>query len=165
MYLKLLKEKKFNIYDTKKKEVLDDFSAKLNFNLQKKNLKKKKNFIFYIYITTSVRGFYVNILNFQGKVLKQFTSGKSGYKKALRYNLVSLRTLLNEVRFFFINFNLKDTRSLRLYIILKGFNTRRNGFVRGLVRALFQFRRSIVSIIDLTDLPYNGCRSKKLRRK
>jgi small subunit ribosomal protein S11 len=154
MYLKLLKDKE---------NINNIFIKYNNNNFQKKKINNKK-FIFYIYITCSVRGFYINILDYKGFVLKHFTSGKLGYKKALRYNLIGLKSLLDEVRFFFNNLNLKQ-KNLQIFIILKGFNNRRNSFIRSLIRSLFKYKKSIVSIIDFTDLPYNGCRPKKLRRK
>ena len=156
MYLKLLKNKDYlnkNNIEVKNGAV---------YNIVQKNRLKKK--IIHIYVTTSIRGFYINILNSKGEVLKHLTAGKVGYKKALRYNLVSLQTLINEVFIFLKNLNL-GYRKLCIFIILKGFNTRRNKFVRTLVKALSPFKRSIISITDITGLPYNGCRPKKLRRK
>ena len=89
-----------------------------------------------------------------------FSTGLLGYKKAQRYNQISLVSLSEEVLKFFKSNN---NNKYRVNIVLKGFNSKRKRLVNLFFRSFLN--RSIVSIIDLTDLPYNGCRPKKLRRK
>jgi ribosomal protein S11 len=88
-----------------------------------------------------------------------FSAGKLGYKKAQRYNQVSLLALVQEVLGYF-----QEIQSpFNVSIVLKGFSSKRNRFVRFFIN--FFLKKQIISITDLTDLSYNGCRPKKLRRK
>jgi ribosomal protein S11 len=88
-----------------------------------------------------------------------FSAGKLGYKKAQRYNQVSLLALVQEVLGYF-----QEIQSpFNVSIVLKGFSSKRNRFVRFFINSFL--KKQIISITDLTDLPYNGCRPKKLRRK
>ena len=122
-----------------------------------KGLKQKP---YILYIKTSLRGFHINISDDSGKVLKMFSTGKLGYRKAQRYNQVSLRALSQEVLAFIKQIK---NKSFKINIFLKGFGPKRSKFIRFFIKSYL--RRSILSIVDLSDLPYNGCRPKKLRRK
>lgn len=130
-------------------------------NKHRGDLKLKKNF-YILYVKSSLRGFHINISNSSGKVLKVFSTGKLGYKKAQRYNPFSLLALVNEV-LAFLKKTIKIKKNFKISIVLKGFSSKRNRFIKRFLKSFL--KKSIVSIIDLTDLPYNGCRPKKLRRK
>ena len=161
MYINLKKNK--SITKIKEEVSSEEVSVSLNF-FKNKFIKKDKEYfsIFYIYVKPSIRGFFVNILDYKGKVLNLYTTGKFGFKKASRYNRESLRALIIQVYTFFKKLPLS---SFKFYIILKGFNKRRSLFIRMLIKSLYVFRHFFVAIVELTDLPYNGCRPKKLRRK
>jgi small subunit ribosomal protein S11 len=116
--------------------------------------------LYILYIRSTLRGFHINISNSDGKVLKMFSAGKLGYKKSQRYNQVSLLALVQEVLIFFKEIN---SNTFKISIILKGFSSKRNRFVKLFINSFLKKR--IIAITDLTDLPYNGCRPKKLRRK
>jgi small subunit ribosomal protein S11 len=120
---------------------------------------KKPKTVLILYIKSTLRGFHINISDSSGKVLKMFSAGKLGYKKAQRYNQVSLLALVQEVLGYF-----QEIQSpFNVSIVLKGFSSKRNRFVRFFINSFL--KKQIISITDLTDLPYNGCRPKKLRRK
>ena len=132
-------------------------------NFSKTFIKKKalKKGLYILYIRSSLRGLHVNISDANGRVLKVFTLGLFGYTKAKRYNIISLRALSKEV--------LNSLRNLKpklgkLVIYLKGFNSKRNNIMYFLLKSPV-LRFKVSSIIDLSDVPYNGCRPKKLRRK
>jgi small subunit ribosomal protein S11 len=116
---------------------------------------------FYIlYIRSSLRGLHINISDINGKALKVFTLGLFGYTKAKRYNTISLRSLSEGV----LNYlNSLDPGLENLVIYFKGFNSKRNNIVNFLLKS--SIKSKISSIVDLSDVPYNGCRPKKLRRK
>jgi ribosomal protein S11 len=191
--------------------------------------KRGKDITFILYIRSSLRGFHVNISNKRGKVLKMFSLGQLGFKKASRYNAFSLRALFKKIlgslkklkKFSYlrripifqsklspytkisrslyckkvgaagINSSLKEVfrvtkksslqwnrrnsriigfklikkvKKVKINIFLKGFGSKRNRLVRFFIRA-HRIKKYIASIVDLSDLPYNGCRPKKLRRK
>ncbi len=175
---------KINLKMLKQKKQLNNFSfyKKNKFKgILKLEKEKYKKEYYILYIKSSLRGFYVNISRADGKVLKIFSSGQLGYKKAQRYNPFNLFTLANEV----LNFlkkelkekkkfkviskirkskkNIKIINNFGVVIVLKGFNFRRGRFVKRFIHSFL--KKSIISVVDLTDLPYNGCRPKKLRRK
>ena len=158
----------FNFYKNQKSLKKINKNKSLNKDkisiIQKSLLNKKKKIViknsYVLYIRSSLRGFHINISTSSGKVLKVFSTGLLGYKKAQRYNQISLVSLSEEVLKFFKSNN---NNKYRVNIVLKGFNSKRKRLVNLFFRSFLN--RSIVSIIDLTDLPYNGCRPKKLRRK
>jgi ribosomal protein S11 len=117
--------------------------------------------LYFLYIKSSLkRGLHINISNHRGKVLKIFTLGQFGYEKSQRYKQISFESLLEGILDFLENVNPELTK---LCIFLKGFHFRRKKIIQFLLKS--SIRLSIISITDLSDIPYNGCRPKKLRRK
>lgn len=156
----------FNFYKNKNSlknknniKFVDNKESKIFFDpLLNKDKFYVKN-LYILYIRSSLRGFHINISTVNGRVIKMFSTGKLGYKKAQRYNQIGLSSLVEDVLKFFRELDHK----YRVNIVLKGYSPKR----KRLVRLFFSsfLKKSILSIIDLTDLPYNGCRPKKLRRK
>lgn len=141
-----------------KKSINNDiFYRNKKYNKLKINLFSTPLYI--LYIRSTLRGFHINVSDSNGRVLKMFSAGQLGYKKSQRYNQVSLVALGQEVLSFFKPLN----TNFKVNIILKGFSSKRGKLIKFFTRSFL--KRSIVSIIDLSDLPYNGCRPKKLRRK
>lgn len=149
-----LKEKKTRLILNK------DFSKFSKFNRDKKFVLNFTKGFYVLYIRSSLRGLHVNISDTSGKVLKIFTLGLFGYTKAKRYNSISLRSLSDEILSYLISL---DPTLKNLTVYLKGFNPKRNSIVNFLLKS--SIKSKISSIVDLSDLPYNGCRPKKLRRK
>ena len=147
-----------SLYSIEKKTRLNSKDLnKRDFNLDI-DLSEKGSYI--LYIRGSLRGLHINISNNHGKVLKMFSAGKLGFKKAQRHNQVSLQALSEEVLNFLQEVSPKLTK---LSIVLKGFNVKRKKVIKFILKS--SIKSSVVSIIDLSDIPYNGCRPKKLRRK
>ena len=71
-----------------------------------------------------------------------------------------MRSLSDEILSYLISL---DPTLKNLTIYFKGFNPKRNSIVNFLLKS--SIKSKISSIVDLSDLPYNGCRPKKLRRK
>ena len=141
---------------------------KLKFPVSYLKKKPKRIKIFYIlYIKSSLRGFHINISDKFGKVLKVFTLGKVGFKKAQRYNRFSLILLANKVLGalkILKDCATKNNRKLRLLIFLKNYNSKRQQFIRLFYKKLF-VKKLVTSVVDLGDFPYNGCRPKCAKRK
>jgi len=147
-----------SLYSIEKKTRLNSKDLnKRDFNLDI-DLSEKGSYI--LYIRGSLRGLHINVSNNHGKVLKMFSAGKLGFKKAQRHNQVSLQALSEEVLNFLQEVSPKLTK---LSIVLKGFNVKRKKVIKFILKS--SIKSSVVSIIDLSDIPYNGCRPKKLRRK
>jgi ribosomal protein S11 len=165
IFYKNQKKLKRNIVELKDEGLVYN-SNNPNF-IKSRNIDLVNNPLYFIYVKATLRGFHVNILDSNKKTLKHISGGKLGYKKAERRNLISLKAIANEALSFFSTLDKKQKKHLRICLVLNGFNFRRNRFVRSIINASFSFklRKSIVSIIDITGLPHNGCRPKKIRRK
>lgn len=147
-----------SLYLLEKKIRLDlNNSNKNDLNLDT-GLFNKGSYI--LYIKGSLRGIHINVSNNHGKVIKMFSAGKLGFKKAQRHNQVSLQVLTEEVIKFLEEISPKLTK---LNIVLKGFSIKRKKVIKFILKS--SIKPFISSIIDLSDVPYNGCRPKKLRRK
>jgi small subunit ribosomal protein S11 len=149
-----------NTITIKRKNISNLNSGKKNYKRKGLVISKSQNNLYNIYIKCSFRSFHINVSDSTGKVLKLLSSGQLGFEKAQRHNQISLQTLSNEIISFFSK---KNKKSLKVNILLKGFSPKRNKLIRFFIRS--KIKKSIISIIDLSDLPYNGCRPKKLRRK
>lgn len=126
----------------------------------KNNINTDNNVLYIIYVKSSLRGLHINISDNYGRVIKMYTLGQLGYKKAQRYTSITLKSLGDEVILFFKELN---NTKFRVNLVLKGFGLKRNKFVNLITRSFL--KKNIISIIDLSSLPYNGCRPKKLRRR
>lgn len=148
-----------------------------NINTKIKSQKKDvrpaslKSVFFIIYVVSSIRGIHINISDYNGKVLSTFSTGRLGLKKKDRYQFNSVYKMVQEVLIYLKNlktgllndFNQKGTQSsiqFKYFIFLKGFGFKRNRVARILITRL-----KPVCVTDLSGLPHNGCRPKKLRRK
>jgi len=154
---------KINIFGIKDKEKkIIAFKEPLNNNIKSPCFQK----LYYIYIKVTLRNFHINILDKNKKNLKHISSGKLGYKKADRYNMINLKLIAKEIFSFFEELNTNESKSdLCICLILNGFNSKRNRFVKSIINSSVKFKKTIISIIDITGLPHNGCRPKKIRRK
>ena len=122
--------------------------------------------IYHVYIKSSLRGLHINVSDNNFRVLRTFSLGKLGYKKAQRYNRLVIKELYIEV-LNYLGEILKLGNNFipfKLRVILKGTNPQLRKFLT------FFFSTDYISfhttsVLDITDVPYNGCRPKKLRRK
>lgn len=142
---------------------------------QKKDIRSivssSSSVFFIVYIVSSIRGIHINISDYNGKVLSTFSTGRLGLKKKDRYQFTSVYKMVQEVLIDLKNlktdllndFNQKGNQSpiqCKYVIFLKGFGFKRNRVARILVTRL-----KPICVTDLSGLPHNGCRPKKLRRK
>jgi len=133
-------------------------------NLKKfKSLKKRKELVadYIISICFTKYNIRVHISNNQGNVIKTFTSGTVGFKKSQRKKVFSHRSVALEALDFLRN--IKDIKNSNLFIRLKGFNKNRMSILR--IFSKSNLRYNFKSIVDISSIPFNGCRSKRLPRK
>jgi ribosomal protein S11 len=148
----------------KKASRYNAFSLRALFQKILGSLKKLKNFSYVqrIPVFQSKLFPYIKVIRFL--YIKKAKSSETNIllkevfrvtkKSSFRWN--SRRVL----RFKFI----KKFKKVKISIFLKGFGPKRNRLVRFFIRSR-RIRKYIASIVDLSDLPHNGCRPKKLRRK
>jgi len=120
---------------------------------------KEEPLILYI-VSKSFRSLHVNISTKEGRVLKSFTAGSVGYKKATRHRQSGLVELSRSVKAFLLKEKIKKRKC---YVFLRGFGSKGSKFFKMILSS--SLKKHIISIIDLSGLPFNGCRPKKLRRK
>jgi len=108
-----------------------------------------------IYINSSYNNTVVTVTDMQGNVITWATAGTIGFagpKKATPFAASKIVGVLAE--------KLKTMGMANVEIILKGLGGGRDSAVRSLVNQGF----NIVSIKDVTPIPHNGPRPKKVRR-
>ena len=114
-------------------------------------------------IKCSMKTIHVNISDSNNKVIKTFTTGKGngGFKKAGRRKPAAFKYLCKEITAFISEVCLKKKRLFNFSIVLKGFNPKRIKVLRPILKKHY---KRIGFIRDLSSLPHNGCRPKKVRR-
>lgn len=115
------------------------------------------NDILIVYIVASIRSIHINVSLGNGKVLRTFTTGKLGYVKKDRYQFTSIRDLVQNVISYLDK--LKENSKKEFFVVVKGFGSKRGS------SRFFIDHLNPVGIIDLSGLPFNGCRPRKVRRK
>jgi len=145
-------------------------SSYIYSNLNKNILEKRQNFLYkrlphkiirkylYIYIHSFKRSTRLSVINSQGLVLLTLTVGMLEFKKSQRKGPFAAARLF---RSFSNKFN-KLHLGNKVIICLKGNGPGRRPLINFLGKG--RFKKSCVSLIDLTRLPFNGCRLKKKRR-
>jgi hypothetical protein len=80
--------------------------------------------------------------------------------------MINLKLISKEILSFFEELDTNNLKSdLCICLILNGFNSKRTRFVKSIINSSVKLKKAIISIIDITGLPHNGCRPKKIRRK
>jgi ribosomal protein S11 len=122
--------------------------------------------VFTLFIKSSLRGLHVNLSNKNFKTLRTFSLGKMGYKKAQRYSPLVIKEMVVKVlEFMAEELKLGDClKPFNLRIVINGSSTQ----LRRFKMYLFQYdyiKENTSIFLDITDIPYNGCRPRKSRRK
>lgn len=115
---------------------------------------KKTNQIFSLYIKCSIKNTIINLVNIDGKTLKQWSTKslkKIDLKKNNPYNIYLIMQKINKFlilkKIKYLNIFFKETGIAQYYII--------NNLKKNL---------KIYNIVYNTNLPFNGCRQKKKKR-
>ena len=122
-------------------------------------MKKKINnkLLANLYINCALKNTIFSLTNEKGQLYKQWSSKsfkkKANLKKNSPYNIHFISYKIQK----FLNF--KKIRFIKIYI--KGKGTGRYNFNKN----LYKKNIKILFIYDRTNLPFNGCRSKKLKRR
>jgi len=142
------------IYSNLNKNILESRQKNLYKRLPHKIIRK----YLYIYIHSFKRSTRLSVINSQGLVLLTLTVGMLEFKKSQRKGPFAAARLF---RSFSKKFN-KLHLGNKVIICLKGNGPGRRPLINFLGKG--RFKKSCVSLIDLTRLPFNGCRLKKKRR-
>lgn len=117
----------------------------------------EKNLIAHLYINCILKNTIFSLTNEKGQLYKQWSSKslkkKTNLKKNAPYNI---HFISYKIRKFIIN---KKIRFLKIFI--KGKGAGRYNFNKNLKKKTIK----ILFIFDRTNLPFNGCRAKKLKRR
>jgi len=157
IYDRYFEKKKLNIFFNKSLLFFGD-KAFINQKFMFLELDKFYSFDYIIFINFTLKSIRLSICDNEGRILRTYTPGLLEYKKAQRSKVFSIRHILKEALGF-----IKILKFSRIMICLKGFGRYRRLVLNFLLKSYF--RDQIKLIIDLTSIPFNGCRSRKLPRK
>jgi len=115
-----------------------------------RQIQRGKAFIISTYNNTKV-----SFSDLHGNILAWSSSGSIGFKGAKKATTYAANQVLNNAHERVQRYGLKDVE-----VFVKGVGSGRDAALRALVQKGY----NLVSIKDITPIPHNGCRSKKLRR-
>jgi len=108
-----------------------------------------------IYISSSYNNTIITLTSLQGDVLGWTSAGNIGFKGAKKATPFAASKVAEAISQIAKRFGIE-----RVIILVKGIGSGRESAIRSLVaRGL-----DVVSIKDVTPIPHNGCRPKKVRR-
>lgn len=108
-----------------------------------------------IYISSSYNNTIITLTSLQGDVLGWTSAGTIGFKGAKKATPFAASKVAEAISQIAKRFGIE-----KVAILVKGIGSGRESAIRSLVaRGL-----DIVSIKDVTPIPHNGCRPKKVRR-
>nr|YP_009327259.1 ribosomal protein S11 [Aphanomyces invadans]AOQ30676.1 ribosomal protein S11 [Aphanomyces invadans] len=117
----------------------------------------KKKLIANLYINCILKNTLFSLTNENGQLYKQWSSKSLKKKKNLKKNTpYNIHFISYKIRKYLI---LNKIRFLKIFI--KGRGIGRYNFNKNLKKKNIK----ILFIFDRTNLPFNGCRSKKLKRR
>lgn len=147
---------KKHITETSKEDTIKE-SEKIDQNLKKDVKVKSANRIAEgrIYVSSSYNNTIVTLTNSQGQVLASKSAGAVGFKGTKK----STSFAASRVSEAIINVCNKLGME-KVQVFIKGIGAGRESAVRTLVNKGLQ----VISIKDVTPIPHNGCRPKKIRR-
>ena len=108
-----------------------------------------------VFVSTTYNNVAVSFADEMGNIIAWSTSGAAGFKgprKATPYAASRVVELVTEK---VLKYDFQE-----IHIIVKGIGTGRDAAIKSLTSKGF----NVVSIKDVTPVPYNGCRPKKRRR-
>lgn len=109
-----------------------------------------------LYVNSSLNNTLVTLTNLKGKVLLSKSCGSLGFKgKKKRTSKFAIKSTLDSIISVVKNYG-----SSRIILCLNGFAKARFS----VINLLKANRLKILGIRDITPIPHNGCRARKLRR-
>lgn len=119
--------------------------------------KNLKNTIFCIYIKYSFKNTIINIANYSGQMIKQWSTQslkKIDRRKNTPYNI---QEICKQIQNFI---HLKKLQNFKIFL-----NGKKNYRRKFILKNLNLKNLNIIMVIDRTPIIFNGCRSKKQKRK
>lgn len=107
------------------------------------------------YIQATYNNTIVSFTDVNGNVLAQSSAGKCGFKGPKKSTPYAAGIIVQDAAARVRDIGLKDVE-----VYVKGIGSGREGAIRALNAQGF----NMVAIRDITPIPHNGCRPKKLRR-
>lgn len=138
----------------------NDATSKNDKSGTKPKVKRRKNVHRQIqrgkaFIISTYNNTKVSFSDLHGNILAWSSSGLIGFKGAKKATTYAANQVLNNAHERVQRYGLKDVE-----VFVKGVGSGRDAALRALVQKGY----NLVSIKDITPIPHNGCRSKKLRR-
>ena len=109
-----------------------------------------------IYIFSSYNNTIVTLANSKGQVLAWKSAGSVGFKGAKKSTSFAASRVAETIANICKKMGIVD----RIEVLIKGIGAGRESAVRTLITQGL----NVVSIKDVTPIPHNGCRPKKVRR-
>ena len=106
-------------------------------------------------IINSRKNIVCNITSTEGKIISNITSGKMGFKGSFKSKKFSMISILKK-----ISYGYKFLKKKPILLKLKGLKYNNKLVIKKLTEILI-----IKSIINENNIPHNGCRPRKLKRK
>ncbi|MFA7308571.1 MAG: 30S ribosomal protein S11 [Patescibacteria group bacterium] len=142
-----------SLEDKKEEKVVEPTEAS---DGKKKKKKFKKHIpIGHAYVSASFNNTIISITDLSGNVLAAGSAGSMGYSGTKKSTPYVAGLVAGSVATKAKNFGMSD-----ISVFVKGIGSGRESAVR----ALQSSGMNVVAIKDLTPLPHNGCRRKKVRR-
>lgn len=108
-----------------------------------------------VYIKATYNNTIINFTDAQGNTLVLWSASKAGFKGPKKATPYAAGIITKQALEKVIEYGLRDVD-----IFVKGVGSGRDGALRAIASAGL----NILSIKDLTPIPHNGCRPKKVRR-
>jgi len=148
--------KYFNQQNLKKKQILTN--QLYFFKFFKFKYKKPLNYNNIIYFDIRFKNTRISLLRKDGSPIITYTTGHVNAKKHERKSFHAAKKLI--IKFL----KTKEIRNIgKFYLYIKGFCRRRQFFFKKISK-IKRFKRKCIAIVDITTLPFNGCRGRKYRR-
>jgi len=109
-----------------------------------------------IYISSSYNNTILTLTNSKGQVLAWKSAGSVGFKGTKKSTSFAASRVAEAIANICKKMGVVD----RIEVLVKGIGAGRESAVRALITQGL----NVVSIKDITPLPHNGCRQKKVRR-
>lgn len=108
-----------------------------------------------IYIKSTFNNTIITLADFSGNVLNNTSGGISGFKGSKRSTAYAAQNAATQLSTKFFNKGLR-----KVFVYIRGIGDGKDAALRGLKFGGLR----IICIKDVTPIPHNGCRPKKVRR-
>ncbi len=125
-------------------------------NIKNKSIYEKNLFV-NLYLKLTKNNTFITITDSLNNVITWVSTGVVGFKSSKKKTSIAAQLVLDKI---LLNTKIKTGQNLIAAIYIRGENANREILLKGLNR-----NNVIVnSIVDITGIPHNGCRSPKKRR-